>query len=233
LGPANGKRIREEQHDMRVTKYPSLRILLSLVLTAAVLALSVALGTAGHASAHHSPPPPPPPTPTPSPTASPTPSASPDFTLLVNFKPPAVGALAQGAIPNSPCPPSECDGGLPEPAYVIDLYGQCFYDGNTLTVFPLNNFLGTVNLTYSGLPAGVTSLMPTSVDVTQPGGQGQVNFTFELQASPTAALGPATVTMTATNGALVHSLSLPISVGTSLPPLTPCTWALMADVGFI
>lgn len=198
---------------MRMSKHLSLRILLSLVLTAAVLALSVAFVTAGHASAHHRPPPSP----------TPTPTANADFTLLVNFKPPAVGALAQGAIPGSVCPPSECDGGLPEPAYVIDLYGQCFYDGNTLTVFPLNNFLGTVNLTVSGLPAGVTSLMPTSVDVTQLGGQGQVNFPFVLQASPTAALGPATVTITATSGALVHSLALPISVGTTLPPLTPCT----------
>jgi hypothetical protein len=206
---------------MRINKHLSLRILLSLMLTA-ILSLSLTLVAAPHVSAHHSPPPPPP-TPSPSPSPTPSPSASPDFTLLVNFKPPAVGALAQGAIPNSQCPPSECDGGLPEPAYVIDLYGQCFYDGNTLTVFPFNNFLGTVNLTVSGLPAGVISLMPTTVSVTELGGQGQVNFPFVLQASPTATLGSATVTITATSGALLHSLALPISVGTALPLLTPCT----------
>jgi hypothetical protein len=196
---------------MRISKHLSNRILLSLVLTAAVLVLSVAFVTAGHASAHHRPPPP---TPTPPPNA--------DFTLTANFQPPAVGALAQGAIPGSVCPPAECDGGLPEPAYIVDLYGQCFYDSNLLTVFPLNNFLGTVSLTVSGLPAGVTSLMPTSVDITQLGGQGQVFFPFTLQASPTATLGPATVTITATSGALVHSLAMPISVGATLPLLTPC-----------
>jgi hypothetical protein len=138
--------------------------------------------------------------------------------LTANFQPPAVGFLAQGAIPDSPC--SVCDGGLPEPAYLIFVYG-CFYDWNTLTVFPFNNFLGTVNLTVSGLPDGVTSLMPTSVTVTKLGGLGQVNFAFELQASSTAALESATVTITATSGTLVHSLAMPISVGTALPPLTP------------
>ena len=201
---------------MHISKSLALRILLSLVMRA-TLSLSVAILTAGHVTAHHSPPPP---TPTPMATATATPTAPADFSLTANFQPPAVGYLAQGAIPGSTCPPLQCNGGLPEPAYLVSQLG-CFYDWNTLTVFPFSNFLGTVKLTVSGLPAGVTSLMPTSVTVTQLGGLGQVNFPFELQASSTAALGSAAVTITATSGALVHSLSMPISVGTALPPLTP------------
>jgi len=85
-------------------------------------------------------------------------------------------------------------------------------------IVPLNGFLGTVTLTLSGLPSGVTSLTTPSVTVTQKG--IPADFTFELQASSTATLGNATVTITGTSGSLVHTFQTPISVGTALPP--PC-----------
>ncbi len=128
-----------------------------------------------------------------------------------------LGFLAQGAIPGSPC--SNCNGKiLPQPAYPVDVYGDCFYDWNTMGIVPLNGFLGTVTLTLSGLPSGVTSLTTPSVTVTQKG--IPADFTFELQASSTATLGKATVTITGTSGSLVHTFQTPISVGTALPP--PC-----------
>ncbi len=129
------------------------------------------------------------------------PLPAPDF--VINAPVGHLGFLAQGAIPGSPC--SNCNGGiLPEPAYPVDVYGDCFYDWNTMAIVPLNGFLGTVMLTLSGLPSGVTSLTTPTVTVTQKGIPAL--FTFELQASSTATLGNATVTITGTSVSLVHTI---------------------------
>ena len=141
-------------------------------------------------------------------------ASGPDFLITANYQPSAfTGFLAQGAKPGSPC--SNCNGGLPEPAYLANSLG-CFYDSNSMTIFPLNGFLGTVNLKLSGLPSGVTSRTATSVTVTRIG--YPAIFTFELKASSTATLGNATVTITGTSGSIVHTIQMPISVGTVLPP---------------
>jgi hypothetical protein len=140
--------------------------------------------------------------------------AAPDFVLSANYAPPSfTGMLVRGAIPGSPC--GQCNGGgLPQPAYVVPDPLGCTYDWNQISVISLNGFQGTITLTLLNLPAGVTSLTPTSLSLPQP---GATSTPFKLQASSTSALGGATVTIRATSGAIVHTLGLPISVSDQLP----------------
>jgi hypothetical protein len=75
---------------------------------------------------------------------------------------------------------------------------------STITVNKLNGFAGTVSLTASGLPAGVTaSFNPASTTGTS---------TLTLAASSTAATGTATITITGTSGSLTHTTTVTLTV---------------------
>jgi regulation of enolase protein 1 (concanavalin A-like superfamily) len=75
---------------------------------------------------------------------------------------------------------------------------------NTITVTPQNGFNGSVGLSASGLPAGVTaSFNPGSTTSTS---------TLTLTASSTAAVGSATVTITGTSGSLTNTTTVPLAV---------------------
>src|SRR5262249_19128793 len=75
---------------------------------------------------------------------------------------------------------------------------------STITVTPINGFAGTVALTASGLPPGVTaSFSPASTTGTS---------TLTLTASSTATTGPATVTVTGTSGTLTHTTTIALTV---------------------
>ncbi len=81
-----------------------------------------------------------------------------------------------------------------------------------ITVTPANGFTGNVNLTSSGLPAGITaSFSPNPVDITATTG---VTSTLTLMSSSSATTGPATVTVKGTSG----SLSPTITVGVTVTP---------------
>ena len=82
----------------------------------------------------------------------------------------------------------------------------------TLTATALNGFTGTIQVTVSGLPSGVT-ISPTTLTLT-PGTPLQVNFT----ASSTAAAGTVTLQFTATSGSLSHVAPLKLSVNAAAPP---------------
>ena len=75
---------------------------------------------------------------------------------------------------------------------------------STITVTPLNSFSGSVALSASGLPAGVTaSFSPASATTTS---------TLTLTASSAATVGPATVTITGTSGSLTHTATFTLTV---------------------
>jgi uncharacterized membrane protein len=75
---------------------------------------------------------------------------------------------------------------------------------STITVTPINGFNGSVSLTASGLPSGVTaSFNPTSTTSTS---------TLTLTASSTATTGAATVTVTGTSGSLTHTTTIALTV---------------------
>ncbi|MBS0487884.1 MAG: PPC domain-containing protein [Proteobacteria bacterium] len=78
---------------------------------------------------------------------------------------------------------------------------------STVAVSPLNGFTGSVALSASGLPAGVTaSFNPASTTGSS---------TLTLSASSTAATGTATVTLTGTSGTLTHTTTLNLIVTAS------------------
>ena len=77
---------------------------------------------------------------------------------------------------------------------------------DSVTVSSINGFSSAINLTVTGLPAGVTATFsPATVT-------GSAGSTLTLVASNTATVGPATVTITGTSGATTSSTTLTVSV---------------------
>jgi subtilase family serine protease len=76
--------------------------------------------------------------------------------------------------------------------------------GSTVTVTPVNGFSGNVNLSATGLPAGVTaSFTPTTTSRTS---------TLKLTASSSASTGTFTVTILGTSGSLSHTTTVSLTV---------------------
>jgi regulation of enolase protein 1 (concanavalin A-like superfamily) len=99
---------------------------------------------------------------------------------------------------------------------------QASSGSSTITVNPLNGFNGSVSLSASGLPNGVTaSFNPTSTTNTS---------TLTLTASSTATTGTVTVTITGTSGALTKTTS--ISVTIRVLPTLPSGWS-DGDIGSV
>jgi hypothetical protein len=83
---------------------------------------------------------------------------------------------------------------------------------STITVVPSNGFSGSVTLSASGLPSGVTAaFVPNPTTSTS---------TLTLTASATAATGNSTVTITGTSGSLNPTTTLTLTVTASGPVVT-------------
>jgi subtilase family serine protease len=81
---------------------------------------------------------------------------------------------------------------------------------STITVNPQNGFTGSVSLSASGLPSGVTaSFNPTSTTGTS---------TLTLTASSSATTGTKTVTITGTSGTLTQTTTVSLTVSASTTP---------------
>jgi len=80
---------------------------------------------------------------------------------------------------------------------------------STITVAPLNGFTGSVSLSATGLPSGVTALFtPASTTTTS-------SLTLTASAATT---GTSTVTITGTSGALSHTTTISLTVSTTATP---------------
>ena len=91
---------------------------------------------------------------------------------------------------------------------------------STITVTPQNGFNGSVSLSASGLPSGVTaSFSPNPTTGAS---------TLTLNASAAALTGTFTVTITGTSGSLTHTTSISLTV--RLIPTLPTVWT-DADIG--
>jgi subtilase family serine protease len=78
---------------------------------------------------------------------------------------------------------------------------------STITVTPSGGFTGSVTLSASGLPAGVTATFGTNPATS--------TSVLTLTASTTATTGAATVTVTGTSGTLSHSTTIALTVSSS------------------
>ncbi|HZI58573.1 MAG TPA: hypothetical protein VFF39_17465, partial [Verrucomicrobiae bacterium] len=81
---------------------------------------------------------------------------------------------------------------------------------STITVNPTGGFTGSVTLSASGLPAGVTATFGTNPTTS--------SSVLTLSASSTATTGTSTVTITGTSGALTHTTTVSLTVN---PVATP------------
>jgi hypothetical protein len=81
---------------------------------------------------------------------------------------------------------------------------------STITVNPVNGFSGSVSLSASGLPSGVTASFNP--------GSTTTNSTLTLTASSTATTGTATVTVTGTSGSLTHTTTISLTVNAAATP---------------
>lgn len=92
---------------------------------------------------------------------------------------------------------------------------------STITVNPLYGFAGSVTLSASGLPSGVTATFATNPTTS--------TSTLTLTASATAATGTNTVTITGTSGSLTRQTNVNLTVNASSSPIvgltpTALTW---------
>ena len=94
-----------------------------------------------------------------------------------------------------------------------------------LSAAALNGFSGTIHVTVSGLPTGVTT-SPATVTLT-PGTPQTVSFT----AATTAAAGTSTVQCTAASGTLSHSVSFPLTVSAAVAAPSVDVTTYHDDVG--
>jgi hypothetical protein len=81
---------------------------------------------------------------------------------------------------------------------------------STITVTPSGGFTGSVSLSASGLPAGVTAAFGTNPTTG--------SSVLTLSASSTATTGTASVTVTGTSGALTHTTSISLTVNAVATP---------------
>lgn len=81
---------------------------------------------------------------------------------------------------------------------------------STITLTSLNGFSGSVSLSHSPPPSGATiTVKPVAVTLAS-GGSSRSSITFK--ASPTAATGTFTITLTGTSGTLMHSVTIRLTV---------------------
>jgi hypothetical protein len=78
---------------------------------------------------------------------------------------------------------------------------------STITVTPSGGFTGSVTLSASGLPAGVTATFGTNPTTS--------TSVLTLTASSTATVGTATVTITGTSGTLTHTTTVTLTVNSA------------------
>ena len=80
-------------------------------------------------------------------------------------------------------------------------------NGQTIDVTYLQGFTGTVSLTFSGLPAGVTISPSGPIQVT-----GTVGEDVSVQVASTAQVGTSTITVTGTGGGLTRTTTFSLQV---------------------
>lgn len=81
---------------------------------------------------------------------------------------------------------------------------------STITITPKNAFTGSVTLSASGMPTGVTAAFGTN--------PATATSVLTLTASSTATLGTSTITITGTSGALTHTTTVALTVSTTVTP---------------
>lgn len=124
------------------------------------------------------------------------------------------GGSSAGPPPPPPPPAGDFSLVVEVPGVTIQQGGA--QQGQGIQATLLNGFTGTISLTLSGLPAGVTAVPAGPFSLSGP---GLPQVAFQLAASTGAAIGSSTVTVTGTSGAITHSVTFPLTI-TSVAPFS-------------
>lgn len=116
------------------------------------------------------------------------------FLLVFTFS-----ACSGGGSGTTP-PPAAPDFSISLEASNVTLQQQGSFQFQTVQINPLNSFRGTVAVTLSGLPGGVTATPPGPYSLSLQGSNQGVSL--QLSASLSAATGNSTVKVTATSGSI-------------------------------
>jgi hypothetical protein len=104
------------------------------------------------------------------------------------------------------------------PAQLVTPGGNTTYTVSTLAQL---GFSGTVDLSVSGLPAGATASFSPSSIVTPD------SATLSVTTTTTTPIGSSTLTITGTSGALTHSVTVRLTVGTVGTAIPQSGWSLL------
>jgi len=125
-----------------------------------------------------------------------------------------------GLTVNSSAPPSQPDFSLSASPRSVTIT-QGANGRSTITITPSNGFNGTVNLSASGLPSGVTpSFSPNPATSSS---------TLTLTASSSATLGAGNITITGTSGSLARTTTISLTVNAPAPPPSQPDFLLSAS----
>ena len=116
-------------------------------------------------------------------------------TRIANFKFPSCGGAADYSLSASPSSLTITQGAS---------------GSSTVTVNPINGFTGSVSLSASGLPSGVTATFGTNPTTS--------TSVLTLTASVTATTGTSTVTITGTSGTTTHTTTISLTVNAQAAP---------------
>jgi DNA-binding beta-propeller fold protein YncE len=116
--------------------------------------------------------------------------------------------------PPPPPPPPAADFGL-----VVGTSAETLQQGGALQfqsiqVNPLNGFTGTISVSLSGLPSGVTTIPASPFSISLPSSQ---SVSFQLAASTSTPTGTATVTVTGMSGNITHTKTFSLTVSRAAP----------------
>lgn len=114
-----------------------------------------------------------------------------------------------------PPPPPVADFSLAFEQASVSLQPQGIGQGQVISATPANGFTGTINLTVSGLPAGVT-MSPGNLPALVITGS-ETSTPFQLAASATATVGTSTITITGTSGSISHAKTFALAVTAAAP----------------
>jgi DNA-binding beta-propeller fold protein YncE len=123
-----------------------------------------------------------------------------------------------GASSSTPAPPAVVPGDfqlvLNQSAINLQQAGAPQFQG--VRISPQAGFKGTVNLTVSGLPAGVNLVTPLPDSLAVSGSTESLGQ-FQMAASQTAELGSSTIAVTASSGSITHTQSFSLTVRQAAP----------------
>src|SRR5580658_3121056 len=125
------------------------------------------------------------------------------------------GVTSIGPSPPPSPPPPAPDFSLTPEDPMVTLQQQGAPQFEEIIPNPINGFTGTVTVTLSGLPTGVTAMPPGPYSVSTSGAVQGV--TFQLIASSAAAATTTQVTVTGTSGSITHTATFNMAVSAIAP----------------